>query len=95
MSSRREERSRYVLVEDCSKSHRRIDLALFGEDSRGGIVKEINEIKEFMRRQEEYQKNNKELRKEKRETSLRWKLLTVGSVCGLVSFVIEYILNKV
>lgn len=36
---------RYRTVKTCETRHRKLDLALFGEDGRGGIVKDIAEIK--------------------------------------------------
>jgi len=35
----------YVVSVDCIKKHEKIDLALFGADGRGGIVKDLQEIK--------------------------------------------------
>ena len=35
----------YVRIEDCREISGKIMLALFGEDGRGGIVKDVQEIK--------------------------------------------------
>jgi hypothetical protein len=35
----------YVTVADCQTRHTRLELALFGEDGRGGLVKDVQEIK--------------------------------------------------
>lgn len=37
----------FVRVEDCRERHTKMDLALFGLDGRGGIVKDIQDIKAY------------------------------------------------
>jgi len=55
--------SKFVTVEDCKLTHRKIELALWGEDGRGGIVKDIGDIKGST---------------EKRWTGRDWAYLIVG-----------------
>lgn len=44
-SRRKDNPDVFVRVEDCRTKHSKIELALFGPDGRGGMVKDINEIK--------------------------------------------------
>jgi len=86
--------SRYVLAEDCTKAHGRIDLALWGEDGREGMVRDINEIKDFMKEQTKYREEEKEAQKEKRKNLLKWKFAAVGFAFALLGFVLQYALSK-
>ena len=62
---------RYVLEEDCVKQHTRLELALFGKDGREGMVKDISDIKSFIRDQTKCNEESKQDQKEKRGTLLR------------------------
>lgn len=46
MSKRkRDNPGRYVQVGDCRERHEKIELALWGKDGRGGMVKDIADVK--------------------------------------------------
>ena len=55
----------YVRVADCRDRHIKIENALFGGDGRGGMVKDIGDIKHFM---EQYGSEHKEEKLEKKES---------------------------
>lgn len=44
-SSRKRDLNCYVTEQDCDGRHTKIDLALFGADGRGGMVKDVADIK--------------------------------------------------
>lgn len=86
---------RFVLAEDCVKQHTRLELALFGKDGREGVVKDISDIKSFIRDQAIHNEEEKQDKKEKRATLLRYKFLTVGFIFSILGFLANYILNKI
>lgn len=73
--------SEFVLKEDCQKQHAKIDLALFGLDGRGGIVKDIAEIKAFMKDESEERSETKAVHKEVKK---EYRSLAFAIIGGLV-----------
>jgi len=45
MSKKKNPKPLFVYIEDCKAIHEKIDAALWGFDGRGGIVKDIGDIK--------------------------------------------------
>jgi len=86
--------SRFVLAEDCIKQHERLELALFGKDGREGMVKDVSDIKTFIKDQAKHNEEDKQDKKEKRESSLRWKIAAIGFACSLAGFVGQYLLSR-
>lgn len=65
----------FVRVEDCRERHGIIQRALFGDDMRGGIVKDIGDIKSDMRVVKDKINNIK-----KEKWSARDKAIVIGAV---------------
>ena len=75
----------YVRVADCRDKHTKVEMALFGLDGRGGIVKDIGDIKGFM---EQYGKLHNEERKDRKEghkalTALCYSIIGGAVVAGI------------
>ena len=49
ISSETKENPGHVTLQACNLKHAKIDMALFGEDGRGGVVKDIGDIKSDQR----------------------------------------------
>lgn len=65
----------------CDKKHGKIDLALFGEDGRGGIVKDITDIKNFM---------DDSKTKSKESRALVFSIIG-GAATGLLMIILQYL----
>jgi len=76
----------FVSVVECRDRHLKIDLALFSVDGRGGIVKDISDIKAYMAQQSEKSK-------EKKSENKAWKALAFSIVGGAVVALINYFLH--
>lgn len=74
----------YVDVEDCRERHAKIELALFGPDGRGGMVKDIADIKNTLNNQ-----------KQERELSARWKVAIYGASITSAGLVIAEVVKLV
>jgi hypothetical protein len=85
---------RYVLEEDCVKQHTRLELALFGQNGRAGMVKDVSDIKAFIGIQTKRNEEEAQDKKVKRESLLRYKLVIVGFAFTLVGFIAQYLLSK-
>jgi len=74
----------FVRIEDCREKHLKVDkieLALFGEDGRGGMVNDISKIKNYINGH--------------KESGRGWKNLGFTIVGGLTIFVISYVLSRI
>lgn len=77
----------FVSVAECRDRHLKIDLALFSGDGRGGIVKDIADIKAYMAQQSEGSK-------EKKEEYKLWKAFAFSIVGGLIVWVLNYVVRR-
>ncbi len=77
----------FVRVVDCRERHSKIELALFGEDLRGGMVKDIGDIKNYI---EQAGAEHKEEKKEKKEGIRAWKAVVLSIIGGAVVALINY-----
>jgi len=81
---------RPVTVAECFERHKKIDLALWGKDGRGGIVKDIGDIKNkltsFLEREAEAKTKGRD-----------WRLLgfaILGStITGIIIATVNYVLT--
>lgn len=84
--------ARRVTVAECLQRHEKIDLALWGSDGRGGIVKDISDIKskltDLLERQDETKTKSRD-----------WRLLgfaILGStITGLIIVAANYVLTHI
>lgn len=83
----KEDNPGFVRIVDCRERHSKIELALFGEDLRGGMVKDIGDIKNYI---EQTGVEHKEEKKEKKEGSKAWKALVFSIVGGAIVALINY-----
>jgi len=71
----------FVKVEDCRDRHQKIEMAMFGEDGRGGMVKDIGDIKNYM--------------ESHKESGRGWKqfgyTLLSGTIIAIVVLVLSHI----
>ena len=74
----------YVRVEECRQRHAKIELALFGPDGRGGMVKDIGDIKNTLNDQ-----------KQERELSRKWKATIYGTVITTTGLIIVKIIEVI
>jgi len=82
--------ARCVTAPECFQRHEKIDLALWGEDGRGGIVKDIGDIKNsissFLKKEAEEKTKGRD-----------WRLLgfaILGSVlAGFAMAALNYVLG--
>lgn len=90
---------RFVSQRQCSAQFGKVDLALFGKDGRGGMVKDLSDIKhqvsETSKEVSTFLKNHKT---EEKEKGRDWRLLgfaVLGSVVSgvVVSTVAFYLLK--
>jgi len=84
--SEKKENPGFVRVADCRDRHGKLELALWGEDGRGGMVKDIGEIKVYMTQQSEGSK-------EKKEQSKAWKAIVFSILGGAIVALINYVLH--
>ena len=77
----------YVTRADCLRNHAKINLALFGHDGRGGIVKDISDMKADVKTATKFindqQKNQTE---KKRDYRSFWYSVTGGLVVIAVTY---------
>lgn len=78
----------YMLKNDCQNIHEKIDRALWGQDGRGGMVKDIGDIKNFM---EQSGSAHKEEKQEKKEGVKAWKALVFSIIGGAIVAAINYL----
>lgn len=80
----------YVRLEDCRRQHQKIDLALFGADGRGGLVKDIADIKGDVKRCSNYvEKQEKEEQEEKRDYRGFMYSLVGGAIVAVFSYILS------
>jgi len=85
--SERKGNERFVRTDDCIKQHTRLELALFGQDGRAGMVKDLSDIKNYVSELKEEGKN-------KRKETLKWKLAALGFAFTLLGFLANNVLSK-
>lgn len=78
----------FVRVADCREIHNKINLALWGLDGRGGMVKDIGDIKNFM---EQSGSEHTEEKKEKKEGVKAWKAFAFSIIGGAIVAAINYL----
>jgi hypothetical protein len=90
-----------VSRQDCMRNHAKIDLALFGTDGRGGIVKDISEIKTFLRDQQQVNFDTKaeqtQCREDARTKRLAWtneKVTVLSVAVAIIAVVLAHLLDK-
>lgn len=72
-----------------------VKKALVGDDLCHGLVKTVGEIKAQVTSLITDKQNNKESQKEKRETSLKWKLAAVGLTFTLFGILLQELLSHI
>lgn len=85
--SERKGNVRFVRSEDCRAQHVLLELALFGEDRRAGMVKDLSDIKNYMSELKEEAKN-------KRRETLKWKLTAFSFAFTILGFLIQLGISK-
>jgi hypothetical protein len=80
----------YVVKTDCLRQHGKIDLALFGPDGRGGMVKDMTDIKNFMSDQTQ---NNTEQKTETRTKKHDYRSFIFAIVGGIIVAVLNFFLR--
>lgn len=80
----------------------KVELGLFGADGRGGMVKDVNDIKSVqrvildnLRLIEKYRNEEKQDEKQKTLLSNKWKMTIYGSIFGTCGLVIIELLKFV
>lgn len=74
----------YVRLEECRQRHAKIELALFGSDGRGGMVKDLGDIKNTLNSQ-----------KQERELSRKWKTAIYGASITSAGLVIAELIKLI
>lgn len=77
----------YITRVEFNKKFGKVELALFGFDGRGGMVKDISDLTNDMRDVKDTLHEEKKARKQKTELSNKWKVTIYASIigtCGLV-----------
>jgi len=87
--------SKYVTREECIKAMEQVAIdikvmkrALVGEDMRGGIVKDIAELKSKIN-------EFNHVSTVKAELSLRWKIAILGSLVALIGILADLIIRAI
>ena len=80
----------YVTVVNCRDRHVKIENALFGGDGRGGMVKDIGDIKNFM---ETFREAHKDEKGEKQDRFRAWRTLAYSIIGGCVVAGFAYLLR--
>lgn len=97
MSRRKFDVSECVTKDDCNRVHAKIDLALFGADGRGGMVKDVTDIRNFMKDQNQLNKNDKaEQEEENAETKTKkhdYRSFLFAIVGGVIVAAVNYLFN--
>jgi len=80
----------------------KIELALFGADGRGGMVKEMNDIKsgqrailKSLKQVEKYRSEEKSEETHKTALSNKWKLTIYGAIFGTCGLIVIEVLKFV
>jgi len=93
----------FVSAETCNQRHGKISLALFGQDGRGGMVKDVGDLKHIQReilkslkhvekqRQEEKTAKEKEQKEKKRDYRGFLYSLVGGLIVALASFALKFL----
>ena len=81
----------FVRVADCREKHNKIELALFGEDLRGGMVKDIGDIKNFM---EQYGTEHTEEKQQKKKGFDARRAFIYSILGGATVALLSYFLSK-
>lgn len=91
MSDRR--KNNYVQISDCNATHSKLTLALLGEDCtglNGGIVKDIADIKSFMKEQRDADKTEQENKKGDRRQYRSFLFAVLGgAIVAIISIIIQ------
>ena len=80
----------YVLRTECRDVHDKINGALWGWDGRGGIVKDIGDIKNFM---ETFREAHKDEKGEKQDRFRAWRTLAYSIIGGCVVAGFAYLIR--
>jgi hypothetical protein len=81
----------FVRLEDCREKHSKLDLALFGPDGRGGMVKDVGEVKNTLTNIQKTLSEKKLEEKEERHTLRNWFLgLASGAIIALIGYVLGH-----
>lgn len=79
--------SRFVSLQECNNRHGKIELALFGSNGRGGMVKDVASIKASLGTCQKWieEKKKEESEQEKGYRGFLYSLIT-GVVVGLIMY---------
>jgi len=83
--------TRRVTVAECFQRHEKIDLALWGKDGRGGIVKDIGDIKNKV---EAILNRESETKTKGRDWRLLGFAILGSAITGLIITGINYLLTR-
>lgn len=78
----------YVTRAEFNVKFGKVELALFGADGRGGMVRDISDLTNNMKKVRKTLTEEEKARKQKTELSNKWKITIYGSIigtCGLVT----------
>lgn len=81
---------RNVTVSECFQRHEKIDLALWGKDGRGGIVKDIGDIKNSI---SFFLKKEAETKTKKRDWRLLGFAILGSTITGIIIAAVNYFLT--
>jgi len=82
--------TRHVTLGECLQRHEKIDLALFGADGRGGMVKDIGDIKNKLT---DLLNTQAEAKTKKRDWRLLGFVILGSTITGLIIAAVNYVLT--
>jgi hypothetical protein len=90
---------KFVRAEDCRDKHAKIDLALFGADGRGGMVKDMGDVKNYMReeseRRAEEKAKNTEKKKEETTKKRDYRGFGFAVLGGIIVAVVSWVFKLI
>ena len=88
ISSETKDNPGHVTLEACNLKHAKIDLALFGRDGRGGIVKDVSDIRSDQRiiknSLKNIQRNRASDMEEEKKKKRDWRGFIYSVIGGLI-----------
>lgn len=82
------ENPKYMTTRECREISGKIQLALFGKDGRGGMVKDISDLTNDVKDIKDALTEAKKTEKQKTELSNKWKITIYGSAITSFSLVV-------
>jgi len=82
--------ARRVTLAECFQRHKKIDLALWGKDGRGGMVKDLGDIKNTLT---DLVSAQAETKTKKRDWRLLGFTILASTITGLIIVGVNYVLT--